>query len=1024
MSSSITARHGFVASSAADRAARRVVPVSLLLLLATACDPLSCQGRVNTLGRISVEDVAIITPFCPANAVTFNGDIDITTQAQLNAVTGCQNINGSIIIHDSTDIVDLAALEGLVEVRAGYILALNNSALTDISLPALKILESGIAAIDNPLLTKVLLPGLPVIGGDITLRNSPLLSKIDFSNIARVDNADFLIDNVAFVNVSIGNVILADLPALTTLAGAFSKLEIIEGFLDVQGTGLTSFAGLEALQEIQNSGGAATVRTKFRADALNPGLLVGIDFDDKLNVVANGNPALKNFAGLDSLKVIVGDVFVGFNDTLKNFDGLKDLATINGNFFVVGNESLEDFTGLEGDGGNDGDGDGLSAINGSLFIGLFFDSLNQPIAGGNGDFTDFSGLEVLTTITGDLVVAFNGSFESFNGLKKLATLGGDLVILGCEPDSFAGAKLLTTIGGDLSFGQFLGNDGQPMNPDEVNVTRQFVDINGERKNPGVKFDSNNGANGFEKVVAVGGDLIVAFSNFDDLRLSNPGTAVLANVAGSLVIYGNENPNSLEGIDGLTSLGGFVVNFAVDAFGDLKPFENDGLADFSDLSATNLGAGGLHIGFNSDLNDAAFATFPNFGNIVGDVTLARVINQNNLGPTTLADFNVTTIGGNLTLCAIKNGDSQPINADLGKLTTLNINATTTIDGDVFIGFCSNLVTTTFTVQDIGGALEFTALPKLKDINGMAQLNTAGEVLLHDLPALKTISIPGLTDIAANLEIVANPQLTAVDFNLNSVDGTIRLVDLADLADLNGLAGLNTVGADLDLIDLPQLENTNALNSLDSVVGTLRLRRLNNITNQAQVGGQQDLSFNSLTSVGSIEITEMNGLQDLAGLQSLATASGSVLIGRNPSLKTLFGLQGLTFVGRKLAINDNPVLKLAFFDDDNLDREEDVQDNNGVVDANDPDGTFEAGLVNLVTVGEPVQDNGVTIGGSTGVIELRNNPLLDQAEFIDELVEDVISNYRGLLFFCGNDGSDDVVDNAKRLKSFSVCPTGGG
>ena len=77
-----------------------------------------------------------------------------------------------------------------------------------------------------------------------------------------------------------------------------------------------------------------------------------------------------------------------------------------------------------------------------------------------------------------------------------------------------------------------------------------------------------------------------------------------------------------------------------------------------------------------------------------------------------------------------------------------------------------------------------------------------------------------------------------------------------------------------------------------------------------------------------------------------------------------------------------------------------------------------------MGEPVQDNGVTIGGSTGVIELRNNPLLDQAEFIDELVEDVISNYRGLLFFCGNDGSDDVVDNAKRLKSFSVCPTGGG
>jgi hypothetical protein len=103
-------------------------------------------------------------------------------------------------------------------------------------------------------------------------------------NIIVIVNAVFIIDATSFL-VSHGNLILADLPALTSIDGAFDALQVIEGSVDVQNTGLTSFKGLETLTDILNTGGAGTNRTKFRADKLNPGLSVGIDFDDVLAVL-------------------------------------------------------------------------------------------------------------------------------------------------------------------------------------------------------------------------------------------------------------------------------------------------------------------------------------------------------------------------------------------------------------------------------------------------------------------------------------------------------------------------------------------------------------------------------------------------------------------------------------------------------------------------------------------------------------------------------------------------------------------
>jgi hypothetical protein len=361
-------------------------------------------------------------------------------------------------------------------------MVLNNSALTSVALPGLIEVQNGISVVDNPELVSVLMPGIVTFKGDLSIRNNAKLNQLDFKAAQRLNNAVFIINAVGFTT-SIGNLTLADLPSLTSIDGAFDALQVIEGAVDIHATGLTSFKGLENLTDILNTGGAGTVRTNIRADKLNPGLSVGIDFDARFDVVPSPNPALQNFDGLQNLDAIVGDVFIGFNPELENFVGLDDLAAINGRLFVVGNESLANFSALVGDNDGDGNDDGLSAINGDLFIGVFFDRFGQPKAGGNAGLVDFSGLDSLATLTGNLTLAFSPAFEDFTGLDRLPAIGGNFTMLGLEPDSFKGATALATIGGDLSFGQLFRVDGQPFDPNEAVVENQLADVTGAVLDP-------------------------------------------------------------------------------------------------------------------------------------------------------------------------------------------------------------------------------------------------------------------------------------------------------------------------------------------------------------------------------------------------------------------------------------------------------------------------------------------------------------------------------------------------------------
>ncbi len=1028
---------------------RRVLPVSVLLL-AAACEPLTCQGRIDNAFDDAPDDAPIINARCGANGAQFVGDVDINTQQELDTLIGCNAVEGSILIHDSTDIVDLGALAALTSINKGYLLAINNAALTNMQLPALQRIDTGLAAIDNPELLTVNLPELAVLEGDLTMRNNPKLTQLAAPKVEVIKNAIIIIDGVEKV-VSFGNFILGDVPALTSLENSFPILDTIDGSVQIYNTGLLNFSGLEKLEEIKNTGGKLTEPFKQRFDKLNPGLSIGIDFDSDFNIVAAGNPNLKDFSGLDALNDIVGDVMVGFNPELESFTGLDDIKTINGNLFVIENESLTSFLGLEGDNDNDDNDDGLSVINGNVFLGLYFDRFGKGIAGGNDALVDLDGMQSLTTITGDLVLAFNGAMEDLNGLTIFTTLGGDLTFLGQNMDSFKGADLLTTIGGDLNFGQLLRVDGQPFDPDEIDPANKLTDLfdKGTTVSTAMKFDPGGGANGFDALTTIGGNLIVAFSDINDLRLSDiegdndrlPG-ADLTTVGGSLIMYGNDAPDQLDGIETLDSLGGLVINFAIDAFGELQPIDNNGFSNFAALDV-DLGAGGLVIGFDDDLDGAALATLRAFASVDGDVVLASVDNENNRGPANLGQLNITTIGGDLVVCAIKNGDDAPIPADLDNLEALNLNAVSagTVVGDVIIAFCSSLADTTMNITTIGGSFELTDLPAVENINGLGTVGAVGELLLHDLPEVVNIDLPALTNVGANLEIVNNPQLEGFNFALNQVGGTLRLVNLGSLEDVDGLSTLDVVGGDLEIIDCDAIANTAGLNGLSLVGGSLRLRRLTSITNQAQQNGTQELTFNTLVQVGGLEITQMADLEDLAGLQTIVrvgvdavgnlVGGGVLTIDSNPKLKTLFGLQGIENVGHKISILNNPLLDRFAFDDDDQDRELDIDEDNDAG-ADEEDDTNESGFSErLDIVGAPLFDGEVLLGGQTGIIEVRNNPLLREKDgddpvrnnrvdpgILDTLVDN-LADYEGLLLLCGNEDSGADADPADRSFFSETC-----
>lgn len=157
---------------------------------------------------------------------------------------------------------------------------------------------------------------------------------------------------------------------------------------------------------------------------------------------------ITNLTNLASLRH-VGRLEIRFCPNLVVMTGLEDLTRVD-NFIITGNgvlPTLPNFNDFE-----QIDRLTITGNDGMTDIGRFpVSMLNSLDLSGNGDLTDFSGLETLTAVTGNVTLSGNSTIANFTGLENLTSIGGDLTIEDNDSLSSLVGLNVTNVNGNLTF---------------------------------------------------------------------------------------------------------------------------------------------------------------------------------------------------------------------------------------------------------------------------------------------------------------------------------------------------------------------------------------------------------------------------------------------------------------------------------------------------------------------------------------------------------------------------------------------
>jgi len=169
---------------------------------------------------------------------------------------------------------------------------------------------------------------------------------------------------------------------------------------------------------------------------------------------------------------------------------------------------------------------GCSSVEGSV-------SINGP------GITNLLGLNVLTSVGGDLIIGNNPDLISLSGLENLTLVGNFLEIISCPLlQDLNALNSLITIGADLSL---------IFNPSINSITglSNLISIGGN-----LLFDFNTALvnlNGLENVGQVGGSITISFNS--ELR-NISGLRNIASMGGELLIEQNEKLTDISGLDNI------------------------------------------------------------------------------------------------------------------------------------------------------------------------------------------------------------------------------------------------------------------------------------------------------------------------------------------------------------------------------------------------------------------------------------------------------------------------------------------
>jgi len=448
---------------------------------------LECANASVTVRR-EVE----VTITCDQTSVAYAPSDPIISGAELEAMTatvsGCFSVVGLLRIEGS-DLTDLSALAGLVEIRGGLEIHDNAGLLSLAGLESLQAVRVGgghlghlhIGRYDegvqgNPgLMSLEALGGLREVEGNLDIEYNYELTGLRGLDELRSIGLNFAVgysDQIEDLHglgrlTSVGQTFrLTGLDGLTSLDGLgplstvgwLLRLEYIESLANIDAlASLTEILGLSvveapqitALTPLQN-----LIEPMDRITLINTGLsdldpLSGrFEADIRFIYIAN-NPALQQIDALSSVFRVSGDpvecvgwnranhrcsgsVVIMNNPSLSSLSGLGNLNVVGVELHLENNSALTSLDGL----------DNLDSVGGSLTIAHHqslgsFEALERLGTVGEGltvsenpILRDPPAPADLYFIGGPLIISENTALTSLSVLANLEELGGDLVIAG------------------------------------------------------------------------------------------------------------------------------------------------------------------------------------------------------------------------------------------------------------------------------------------------------------------------------------------------------------------------------------------------------------------------------------------------------------------------------------------------------------------------------------------------------------------------------------------------------------------
>ncbi len=270
------------------------------------------------------------------------------------------------------------------------------------------------------------------VAGTLSIRDNPLLANL--SGLEQLN--------------SIGGVDIYANSSLTSIS-SLNNVTFIGGNLWIQGN--NALTSLEGLENVTSIGGDLGI-VWFNNSLIN---LSGLEQLDSIggDLIIKGNNSLTSLSGLENLASLGGDLHIGYLDgnaswtctmgnySLNDISSLSNLTSIAGSLAVICNPSLKSLTGLHnitfvGGGLWIGSNDSLvnlfpqsnlDTIRGDLWLGIpfywYYPSPSNPCL------PDLSGLDSLDYIGGNFYILGHDSLNNLDALANLSFVGVDLLII-------------------------------------------------------------------------------------------------------------------------------------------------------------------------------------------------------------------------------------------------------------------------------------------------------------------------------------------------------------------------------------------------------------------------------------------------------------------------------------------------------------------------------------------------------------------------------------------------------------------